>query len=267
MDFLKKHYEKVLLGVVLLALAIAAACLPFVISSEQDKMAQVTVGVINPRVTPLTNLDLTPLETSLKRVTTPAVIDFGPPNKVFNPRPWQKTADGKLIPADKAGPTSLLVTNIQPLYLKLTLDKVNPDTNYVIGIEKQAAPTASGRLKKQALCGLNPPTQNDTFIVRGVKGKPDDPASVQVLLELKDTGKTVALSTNQPYLRVDGYTADLRYDPEKKHWPGRRINSQPPQPPITLNGEEYNVVAINTNEVVLSAKVNGKKWTIKANQS
>ncbi len=267
MDFLKKHYEKVLLGVVLLALAIAAACLPFVISSEQDKTAQVTVGVINPRVTPLTNLDLTPLETSLKRVTTPAVIDFGPPNRVFNPMPWQKMPDGKLMPAQKAGPTSLVATNIEPLYLKLTLDKITPETNFVIGIEKQAAPTASGRLKKQSLCSLNPPTQNETFIMRGMQGKPDDPATVRVLLELKDSGQQVVLSTNQPFLRVDAYTADLRYDPEKKHWPHRRINSQPPQPPIILNGEEYNVVAINTNEVVLAAKANGKKWTIKANPS
>jgi hypothetical protein len=56
--------------------------------------------------------------------------------------------------------------------------------------------------------------------------------------------------------------ADLHYDLEKKTWPHRRVNSQPP---LSLNGEDYNIVAINQNEVVLSAKLNGKKWALKAN--
>ena len=38
MDFLKKHYEKVLLGVVLLGLAVAVAFLPFKIASEKQKL-------------------------------------------------------------------------------------------------------------------------------------------------------------------------------------------------------------------------------------
>ena len=36
MDFLKKHYEKVLLGVVLVGLAVGAALLPWMISKERD---------------------------------------------------------------------------------------------------------------------------------------------------------------------------------------------------------------------------------------
>ena len=56
--------------------------------------------------------------------------------------------------------------------------------------------------------------------------------------------------------------ADLQYDLEKKSWTRRRVNSQPL---LTFNGEEYNIVAINQNEVVLSAKSNRKKWALKAN--
>ena len=40
MDFLKKHYEKVMLGVVLLGLAVAVAVLPFMIASEKEKLEE-----------------------------------------------------------------------------------------------------------------------------------------------------------------------------------------------------------------------------------
>jgi len=263
MDFLKKHYEKVLLGVVLVGLAVAVAVLPFFISTEQQKLHDLTSGVLNPKVKPLTNLDLTVSEQALSRLASPATIDFGPPNRLFNPMPWQKAADGKIIPGTKVGPTALLVTNITPLNLKLTLDKVeviDSVPKYVIGIEKAAAPTPAQRAKRQTYCTLSPLSKNETFTMVDVKGKPDDPA--QIIVELKDTGEKAAITKEKPFTRVDGYTADLHYDIEKKSWTNRRVGAQ-----ISFNGEDYTVVAINQNEVVLSAKVNGKKWTVKAYQN
>jgi hypothetical protein len=260
MDFLRKHYEKVLLGVVLVGLAVAVAFLPFVISSEQAKLKEMSEAVLTPRPKPLTNLDLTVPEVALKRVATPASIDFGAPNRLFNPMPWQQTADKKIIPQNKVGPNALTVTNITPLYLKLSLDRVETtiaDTpKYVIGIEKQAAATAGQRGKKQTYCKLN--DKNETFQLAEVKGKPEEPS--QLIVILHDTGERAVIGKDKPFERVDGYKADLRYDPEKKSWPECR-NAKP----LTFNGEEYNVATITQNEVVLSAKSNGKKWTIKAN--
>ena len=60
MDFLKKHYEKVLLGVVLLGLAVAVAFLPFKIASEKQTLEDMRNQLIHPKVKPLTNLDLDP---------------------------------------------------------------------------------------------------------------------------------------------------------------------------------------------------------------
>lgn len=265
MDFLKKHYEKVLLGLVLVGLSVAVAVLPFFISSEQQKLRDITSVVLNPKVTPLTNVDLSGPEEALKRVATATLVDFGPPNRLFNPMPWQKAADGKLIAGTRVGPTSLVVSNITPLYLKLTLDKVDvgiPDSGpkYVIGIEKQAAPTPGQRNKKQTYCTLNPPSKNETFMMVEVKGKPEDPS--QVIVELRDTGDKAVITKEQPFQRVDGYTVELHYEPEKKTWAGRRVGDH-----ISFNGEDYNIVGINQNEVVLSAKINGKKWTIKSNSN
>jgi hypothetical protein len=262
MDFIKKHYEKVLLGVVLVGLAAAVVFLQFLVSSEQAKLSEITNTVLNPKVKPLTNLDLTLLDATLKQVAAPATIDFGPPNRLFNPMPWQKGLDNRPIPSQKVGPTAVAVTNITPLYLRLTLDSVaTSDTGarYVIGIEKQAAANPSQRTKKQAYCSLNPPTKNETFTMLEVKGKPEDPT--QIIVQLNDTAERAVVAKDKPFSRVDGYMADLRYDPEKKNWPDKRIGAVLP-----FNGEDYKIVAINSSEVVLSAP-NQKKWTIKYHQT
>ncbi len=181
MDFLKKHYEKVLLGVVLLGLAVAVAFLPFKIASEKQKLEDMRNQLIHPKVKPLTNLDLTLPDDVLKRMATPAMIDFSAPNKLFNPMPWQKAADGHLIKVDATniGPNAVTITKMTPLYLKLTLDSVtvlDTGTRYVIGIEKEAAPNPRDRNKTQKYCSLN--TKNDTFTLRDVKAAPDNPTNV-----------------------------------------------------------------------------------------
>ncbi len=263
MEFLKKHYEKILLGLVLILMAVALALLPFFISSEKDKLNDMKSAVLHPKVKALTNLDLSGPEQTLKRLATPAVIDFSAPNRLFDPMPWQKTAEGRLVLRESVGPSRVVVTNITPLYLELTLDSVNTsdpaNPQYVIGIEKQAAATPSQRRKTQRLCSMNPPSKNETFTMLEVKGKPDDPS--QITVQLNDTGEKAVISKDKPFMRIDGYMADLHYDLEKKNWTHQRVNS----PPLTFNGEEYKIVAINQNEVVLSAKQNGKKWPIKAN--
>ncbi len=259
MDFLKKHYEKVVLGVVLVGLAVAVGFLPFLISGEREKREQRRIELQPANVKPLTNLDLTLSESVLKRVATPAVIDFSAPNKIFNPMPWQKSADDQLVPLTSVGLAAVTVSNVVPLYLRLSLDSVTAsDTGarYVVGVQKEAAATPNLRGKKQTYVSLN--SKNDTFALVEVKGKPEEPT--QLILELNDTGERVAVSREQPYQRADGYMADFRYDPEKKVWLSRRVGAS-----LMFGGEEYIIVAINPNEVVLSAKSNQKKWPIKLN--
>ncbi|MGO8930550.1 MAG: hypothetical protein ACLQU3_27145 [Limisphaerales bacterium] len=261
MDFLKKHYEKVLLGVVLLGLAVAVVFLLLKIPSEKQKLEDMRNQLIHPKVKPLTNLDLALPDEMLKRMAAPAMIDFSAPNKLFNPMLWQKAADGHLIRADTTnlGPNAVTITKLSPLSLKLTLDSVtvlDTGTRYVIGIEKEAAPNPRDRNKTQKYCSLN--TKNETFTLRDVKAAPDDPTNVTVVLELNDTRQRVEVSNKHPFQRTDGYKVDLKYAPENKSWTDRRVGAV-----LSLNGEEYNIVAITENEVVLSARSNQKKWTVK----
>jgi len=266
MDFLKKHYEKVLLGVVLLGLAVAVAFLPFKIASEKQKLEDMRSQLLPHKVKPLPGLDLSLPDTVLKRVAAPAMIDFSAPNKLFNPMPWQKAADGHLIRADATniGPNAVTITKMVPLYLKLTLDSVTVvdagGPRCVIGIEKEAALNPHDRNKTQKYCSLN--TKNETFTLREVKTPADNPTNASVVLELNDTAQRVTVTKDQPFRRIDGYMVDLKYAPETKTWTNRRVGAS-----LSFNGEDYNIVAVTENEVVLSAKSNQKKWTIKYSAS
>jgi hypothetical protein len=261
MDFLKKNYEKVLLGLVLLGLAVAVAFLPFKITSEKQTLEDMRNRLINPKVKPLTNLDLTMPDAVLKRVAAIPAVDFSAPNKLFNPMPWQKAADGHLIKVDATniGPNAVAITKMVPLYLKLTLNDVTTmesGTGCKIGIENQAAVKLQDR-KKEKYCKVG--DKNEIFVVRDIKVAPDNPTNATVVLELDDTAQRVTLTRDQPFRRVDGYTVDLKYAPEAKTWTSRRVGAA-----LSFNGEDYNIVAITENEVVLSAKSNQKKWTIKS---
>jgi hypothetical protein len=198
---------------------------------------------------------MTNSDTALKLMATPAVIDFGPPNRLFNPMAWEKANDGRLIPQEKVGPSRLTVTNITPLYLKVSFESTSVTetrVKYQVGVEREAAnkPRTSRYLLKGEK-GDNGVTLVD------VKGKPEEPT--QLIVQLNDTGEQGTLTKEQPFKRVDGYMADLYYDLEKKPFTRRRIGAT-----LTFNGEDYKIVQINQDEVILQAP-NGKKWTIKYN--
>jgi hypothetical protein len=260
MDFLKKHYEKVLLGVVLLGLAVAAAFLPFKIASEKQALEDMRNTLIHPKVKELTNLDLTLPDKVLKQVAVPALFDLSTPNKLFNPMRWQKAADGHLIKVDAVniGPNAVAVTKMVPLYLELKLNDVtttDAGARCKIGVDNEAAVNLKDR-KKEKYCKLG--DKNETFSLRELKAPADNPTNFTVVLELNDTGQRVTVTKDQPFRRVDGYMVDLKYAPESKVWTTRRVGAA-----LSFNGEDYNIVAITENEVVLSAKSNQKKWTIK----
>jgi len=264
MDFLKKHYEKVLLGVVLLGLAVAVAFLPFKIASEKQRLEDMRNQLINPSVKPLTNLDLSTPDRVLKRAAAPALVDFSPPNKLFNPMPWQKAADGRLIKVDATniGPNAVTITKMVPLYLTLKLNDVSvidSGTRCKIGVENEAALNLKDR-RKENYCRLGDKTE--VFALRDIKASPPNSTNFTVVLELNDTAQRVTVTKEQPFRRIDGYMVDLKYAPENKTWTSRRVDAS-----LSFNGEDYKIVAITENEVVLSAKSNQKKWTIKHSAS
>jgi hypothetical protein len=264
MDFLKKHYEKILLGVVLLGLVTAAVLLPFMIMRDRESLEATRQGIISRPPKPLESLDLTSQSNAIERLQSPYNLDFETTNKLFNPVEWQLAVNNTLIKlanGSEVGPRAVVVTQITPLYLLLTLDSVETNefgARYIIDVERQAAQNSWERGQRQHYSSLD--EKNETYTVRAVQGPPENPT--RLVLGLTDTGEEAVLSRDKPFRRVDGYMADLKYDPEDKKWSGQRVGAI-----LNFDDDEYIIVAINRNEVVLSAKSNQKKTTRPYNNS
>ena len=257
MDFIKKNWEKVLLGVVLVGLAVAVAFLPIKISSEKEELKATSEAILNPQVKPLEPLDMSQADATLKRFSTPLTLDFSTDHRLFNPVLWQKTPDGRSIKVQtgrEIGPSAVAIIKTLPLFTIITFDNVitnDASPRYTLGIERQAAEKPKDRPKKSS----NEP-KTDFYTVTRVNGAPNSPT--ELILTLADSQAQVSVSRGKPFKRVDGYMADLKYPPENRALGVKRVGDL-----IVIAGEQYKIIAITENEVVMSATRSQKNTTIK----
>src|ERR1035438_8993724 len=177
MDFLKKHYEKVLLGVMLAGLIGVLVFMLFYIASDKTDMENKNISLTHPHVKALTNLDLTLEDSSILRLKSSYNLDLETTNKLLNPMEWQKAPDGSLIPKRNTGPQVAVVTNISPLYLVVSLDTTATNelgARYVVKMERQAAPVPSKRFPTSHYVSLGDKPTAD-FALLEVKGPPENP--------------------------------------------------------------------------------------------
>ena len=264
MDFVKKHYEKVLLSVVLLGLMGVLVFMLYLIPSDRQKLADKRQSIISHPVKPLDPLDLTQETNVSARLQSPYKLDFSTTNKLFNPLPWQKRLDGTLVPVKIGliGQEAVVVTKITPLSLILTLDAIETNefgARYVISMEREAAvlPAQRGKRQLYASVGEKVGEKNEAFTITDVSGSPGNPAQLKLILQLTDTGEKVTLSKDKPFRRTDGYSVDLKYDPEGKKWQGQRKDAD-----LRFAGDDNIIVAINQDSVILRARSNDKKTTL-----
>ena len=261
MSFIKKNYEKVLLGAVLLGLVGSLLFLPVVIAHDKQAEQDTENGITHPPFVPVPALDMS-LETNvLNRVSSAYILDFESTNRLFNPMPWKKTAEGQWIEVkygNEVGPGAFAVSNLRPLYFILKLDSIEPanqfsPARYVISIQNQNAASPGMRNARQRYISVG--EKNDMFSLTSVGGLPNDP---QLVLQLSASGETVNLAKNKPFQEVNGYAADLKYPPLGKKWNDRRIGDD-----LKIDLDDYIIVVIDQNEVVISAQSNQKKTTLK----
>ena len=259
MDFLKKHYEKILLGVMLAGLIGVLVFMLFYIAADTEAMNQKRESLTNPRVTELTNLEMTVQDAAMTRSKSPYDLDLEAVNKLFNPMKWEKALDGTLILAKKTGVQVAVVTNITPLYTIVSLESViknDIDTNYFIQVEHQAASTPAKRRPARHYISINEkPNPNDAVALRQIKGPADNPE--ELVLKLADMDEPVTVATGKPYTQVAGYMADFEYPPEKKAFKGKRDGDR-----VSFGGTDYTVVEVNSNELILQDQSNQKKTSL-----
>ena len=255
MEFLKKNYEKVLLGVVLLGLTIAACLLPFYISAKRAGLEEKRVST-KPKVKELAPLNMTLEEAAIQRAQAPIKLDFTTKHNLLNPVLWKKFPDGRLLKeqtGNEEGVGALEVTALKPLYLQLSYN--GPSANgYFINIERQTAVSESKRHTQNFVSKEN---KSELLTLQEVKGPPEKPT--ELVLQWNETMEIVSLTPDKPFKRVEGYSADLKYPLEQnKVWLNQRISSKP----LMFANGYYNIVAISESNVVVSAKSNDKHTTI-----
>jgi hypothetical protein len=255
MEFIKKNYEKVTLGLVLLILAAAACYLPFYITARRDSLAEKRTSVQgHPKELPA--IDTSAVDSAFQRAQYPLNLDYTTNHNTLNPVIWKKLSDGGLIKAQNGkeeGPEALVVLKIKKLYLVVSYGSPSA-TGYFITIERQGMLREDKR-KTQNFVSMQ--TKGDLVTLREVKGPAEKPTELD--LEWNETGEKMVITPEKPFQRVDGFSADLKYPLEvNKTWLDRRVGSKP----IVFANGLYNIVAITESNVVVLAESNKKKTTI-----
>jgi hypothetical protein len=271
MDFLKKHYEKVLLSIVLLGLAAAAAALPWQVSHERDRLEEIRRNLtVKVKPKPFKNLDewLTTNRTVVARLQAPLDLEFSGGHNLFNPVPWKKLPDGRMVPirtGSEIGPGAVKIAQIKELTLTVSFEGIVPVTNpgdptkYQVSVRRETENNPRPTTRATSLAT----PRNDLFELLGVQGNTNDPAAL--VIKMKEDYQPVTVTKEKPFVRVVGYAADLIYPyaPGKQQSiPHKKVNDS-----IKLEDdpETYKIVAITRSEVVLSADSNKRRTVIKYN--
>jgi hypothetical protein len=259
----QRHYEKVLLALGILGLVVAVVSLNNKKTQEDELISGYERGIPKRKPKPYEGVDVSALASAMQRATNPPALNFTPPHNLLNPVKWQQRPDGgrlKVETGREIGPAALVVTGIEPLNTIVTLDKPS-GSGFLMSVVQEAHTNALLRRKYQSYVttAANQSDRADrtkTFTLREAKGTPEAPV---VDVELFD-GTRAEISADKPFTRVAGYKADLTYPPENKKLPDKRVGDE-----LKLAGEDYIVVAITPNEVVVSARSNDRRTTIRNN--
>jgi len=266
-EFLKNHYEKVLLSIILLLLAAAAAYLPIKISENRKKIADI-VTPPPPRAVPLLKpTDLSTNQALLGKVEKLPDLDLARKHHLLNPHTWKMLPDRRIIKIDspeREGAGALLVTKISPLNLIIRYEGVRGagnDARYGFVIDREIASKGAPRSTTAYTSPggnaniSNPSGKADLLTLRKLEGPAEDPTTL--ILEVSNLPGQLHITKDQrSATNVIGYTADLKYPLENKEWTDRRVGQQ-----LEFAGEKYNIVAINEKEVKVQAS-NGNRTTI-----
>ncbi len=269
MEFLKSHYEKIILGVVLLLMAVGAVFLVFYVGSVQEDLKKFKDNPVGQKGNAPPSENFTNLVKALTRATNPLQVEFTKVHKVFNPEPWYMSTNGDLIAGTNVGVGRLELKSITPLYLKLWFDSIGGTVGretVKINVMRDFARTTADQGKKTLTLSLNSTNIQNTLdatnrlqvFAREIGGTPESPEAKLELTELGKEPVKFTVSKTQGYTNVVEYVAFLVYPVESNYvWRAARKGQ-----PMIFAGDTNIVVEINASNVVVRAISNDKPTTI-----
>lgn len=253
---LARHYEKVLLVVALVGLVYAVYHLNSKKQSEEENIKQYNLTISKKQTQGIPVTDLAGMSNALAQAKSPPALNLGLPHNVLNPVKWQRRPDGtiiKIATGTEVGPAALKVVNVAPLNTVIAVEKASA-SGLFMNVVQEASTNAGLRRKIQVFVTPNTMDRTKLFTLREIGGAPDKP---EAAIELA-TGERATVTAEKPYTKLAGYKADLQYPPENKNFKDARVGDVLP-----LAGEDYIIVAINPTEVVVSARSNNRRTTIR----
>lgn len=256
MQFLKKHYEKIILCAVLIGLAVAAISMGEMIADAKRDLVNVESGSRSGKSKPLPRIDLTADQLALAQITNPPPVELSGQHNLFNPVTWRRKPDGELLKILTNGPDALVLTAPPtPLYTEISYSGPSGTGGYAFSIQQH-----SGRKISDYIRAVGDKGKFGLYIVHGIKGATDNPSELE--LDIPATGETVGVSQGKPYKRVDSYIADLKYEPQSQTFLKRHVDDV-----LNLDDEQYKIIEITNDLVRVQSVKNTRNWTIKWNGS
>ncbi|MDB6055798.1 MAG: hypothetical protein JWN25_3321 [Verrucomicrobiales bacterium] len=254
MEFLKKHYEKVILAIVLVAFLGGSVALVLQLQKSQEEATSAVTAPAKKKAA-ATN-EVSSLDAALDSVKNPKKIVLSGEHNLFNPVIWKKKPNGTLVKLDSDEKLQVKLVKINYLRYIISFEK-QIGNSYYFSVTREAS-TKPAELKKQTKYVSLPPgnAKNEYFTLLSIQGPPEDPTGFQI--EVADTKEKAMVTKTTPFSRVEGYSADLRYDLENKNFTGKRVGDV-----ISFNEDDYKVIAITENEVRVLANSNQKQTTLK----
>lgn len=240
MQFLKRHFEKIILSAVLAGLGAAALWL-----SVAVKDAQVTIksAISNaPPAKAWTNLDIAAYTNAIERLTQAPALTLTGEHNLFNSVLWKMQRDGTLVKVTKSGVDALSVTDIRPLYF--TISNVDRASDGFVMVSQHAKQPP---VRYFATIGEKPSAKKPYPIV-GTNSAPGNPSMLILQVQIPETGETVSVSSNAPYRSLELYEVNLKYSASDvtNVFINKYLNDT-----LQLSEDSFKIIAITSNAVTV----------------
>ena len=255
MDFLKNHYEKVILGVVLLGVIIFAALLPGKVAAEKERLG---TELIMPQVgpgKPAKPLDMTPFDAALQANASPVPLKLSGEHNTLNPVRWRRIIPGAPPEPDTRGDLDIQyfnVTAIRPLTFAVWFDSVSgsgTSMRYQFMILNEASIQPGGRRRTRRSLSPKVGEKNEVFTLTEIRGPVEDPNELVIELAADKQVVTISRGRERGYQKIAGYEADATYAPANRTFKGLRVGY-----PVTLS-EPWKVIAIDESGVTIENRI------------
>ncbi len=262
MNFLKNHFEKLILA---LALVLSVGGIVFVIMQISAGKQQLESSLESPRRSPkqYEPVELDSYAEELTRISQPISVGIVGEHELLNPVRWEE-ANGSLLRSSEMGIKSLQIKAIQPLYRRLEYVRTTEygsSTRYVVEITEEGSDNAGKRKPTKRTFEVGKRDRNVPYVLTRVDGPENSPSRFYFVIIDEDTERTeeIEFTPEEPYQSVVGYSATLHHIPTDKTFEDQRVGDS-----LRVNDTSFDIVAVTASQATLENQA-GKRTTLDFN--